>query len=112
VKYFFLAADWSVGRVWEFGGLWNATARRRDPDVRRLDLCILEQGQPLWLYQVEDDVLMLEVKPTFSQRNGNGGAIGQVTLKRLIAAEAAIARLAAAERVLCAADLHALEVGG
>jgi hypothetical protein len=43
----------------------------------------------LWLYQVEDSVLMVEVKPEGEVRQ----AIGQVVLKRLISADQAIERL-------------------
>jgi hypothetical protein len=43
----------------------------------------------LWLYQVEDSVLMVEVKPEGEVRQ----AIGQVVLKRLISADQVIERL-------------------
>jgi hypothetical protein len=90
VKYFFLSDGWSIGRVWEFGGLWNELAWRRPPQIRQLKLSIWEQGERLWLYQVEDDVLMVEVKPPADQAS----SIGQVVLKRLITADQAIERLA------------------
>ncbi|WP_204102350.1 MULTISPECIES: hypothetical protein [Spirulina sp. CCY15215] len=97
MKYFFLSAGWQVGRVWELGGIWNEIAWRRRPQIRRLSLGIVEQGETLWLYQVEDAVLMLEVKPSeISER----GAIAQVILKRLIDAEQAVQKLATAETVL------------
>jgi hypothetical protein len=89
VKYFFLSDGWTVGRVWEFGGLWNEGIWRRKPDIQRLEIYILEQGEKLLLYRVEDAVLMVEVMPTAptdeSPRN-----IGQVVLKRLISGDEAI----------------------
>lgn len=87
VKYFFLSDGWSVGRVWELGGLWNETAWRRKPQIERLNICIWENGEKLWLYRVEDEILMVEVKPTESVESSS---IGQVVLKRLITAEQVI----------------------
>ncbi|MEB3312586.1 MAG: hypothetical protein VKL98_00385 [Cyanobacteriota bacterium] len=89
MKYFFLSDGWVTGRVWEFGGLWNEAAWQRRPHIRRLNLSINEQGEVLWLYQVEDSVLMVEVKPEGEVRQ----AIGQVVLKRLISADQVIERL-------------------
>jgi len=83
-KYFFLSDGWTVGRVWESGGLWNEVAWRRKPQIRQLDLCITEADERLRLYQVEDAILMVEVKPN-SQQSPN--SIGQVVLKRLMDAE-------------------------
>ena len=84
-----------VGRVWEFGGLWNEQSWRRKPELTRLPLGIIEQGERLWLYQVEEAVLMVEVRPTQS----SASSISNVVLKRLIGAEQAIARLAQAGTV-------------
>ncbi|MGB3135892.1 MAG: hypothetical protein WBG38_08015 [Nodosilinea sp.] len=92
MKYFFLSDGWITGRVWEFGGLWNELAWQRKPHMRRLSLSIQEQGETLWLYQVEETVLMVEVKP----ESATSGSIGQVVLKRLITAEQVIDRLCAA----------------
>lgn len=89
MKYFFLSDGWVTGRIWEFGGLWNEAAWQRRPHIRRLSLSINEQGEVLWLYQVEDSVLMVEVKPEGEIRQ----AIGQVVLKRLISADQVIERL-------------------
>ncbi len=86
-----------VGRVWEFGGLWNVNAWRREPEIQKMNLCILEQGEKLWLYRVEDAVLMVEVKPTPEAIAKSAQTIGQVVLKRLITAEQAIDRLATAQ---------------
>ena len=93
MKYFFLSDGWTTDRVWEFGGLWNEVAWQRKPHIQKLDLCIKEQSEKLWLFQVEDDVLMVEVKP-----EGNSSQpIGQVVLKRLITAEQVIEKLCQAE---------------
>jgi hypothetical protein len=94
VKYFFLSDGWAVGRVWELGGLWNQAAWRREPEISQLDLCIWENGEKLWLYRVEEAVLMVEVKPTDpAQLDRVSQNIGQVVLKRLISADQAIDRL-------------------
>ena len=97
MKYFFLSDGWTTGRVWEFGGLWNESGWQRKPHIRKLTLCIQEQGETLWLYQVEASVLMVEVKPPRSSpaqgMSGDSRAIGQVVLKRLITAEQVIQRL-------------------
>ncbi|MGF1570326.1 MAG: hypothetical protein ACFCVD_20020 [Nodosilinea sp.] len=92
MKYFFLSDGWITGRIWEFGGLWNEIAWQRKPHIRRLNLSINEQGETLWLYQVEETVLMVEVKPESETR----GDIGQVVLKRLITAEQVIELLCTA----------------
>ncbi len=96
MKYFFLSEGWTTGRVWEFGGLWNELAWQRKPHIRRLNLSITEQGETLWLYQVEETVLMIEVKP----ENQAQSSIGQVVLKRLITAEQVIEHLCSLNRQL------------
>lgn len=88
MKYFFLSDGWAVGRVWETGGLWSEVAWRRKPDIEKMNVAIIEQGEKLWLYRVEEAVLMVEVRPTESaERHPSTQAIGQVVLKRLITAE-------------------------
>lgn len=101
VKYFFLSDGWTTGRVWEFGGLWNEAAWQRKPQIQRLNLTIQEQGEVLWLHQVEETVLMVEVLPQGMARS----SIGQVVLKRLITAEQAIERLSEAQAV-APTELH------
>ncbi|MBD2079665.1 hypothetical protein [Leptolyngbya sp. FACHB-17] len=96
MKYFFLSEGWSVGRVWELGGLWNEVAWRRKPQIEQLELYIWENGEKLRLYRVEQAVLMVEVKPTPAVESG---AIGQVVLKRLITADQAI-------DMICSANLN------
>lgn len=101
MKYFFLSDGWTVGRVWEFGGLWNEAAWRRKPQIEQTNLCILENNEKLWLYRVEDAVLMIEVKPIAPElANPQTRSIGQVVLKRLITAEQAIDLLCKAEMFL------------
>ncbi len=101
MKYFFLSDGWTIGRVWELGGLWNEAAWRREPDIRQMDLCIWENGEKLWLYRVEDAVLMVEVRPTEqAQIDSATKSIGQVVLKRLISGDQAIDLLCAAQRML------------
>ncbi|HEY9603532.1 MAG TPA: hypothetical protein V6C85_18090 [Allocoleopsis sp.] len=97
MKYFFLSDGWVVGRVWEFGGLWDINVWRREPEIQPMNLCILEQGEKLWLYRVEDAVLMVEVKPTPKASPEYAQTIGQVVLKRLIDADQALERLANAQ---------------
>lgn len=103
MKYFFLSEGWIIARVWEFGGLWNETTWRRKPDIKRLNLGIFESGQKLWLYGVEDAVLMVEVKPTAVTPDSTP-TIGQVVLKRLITAEQVIERLNSVESLFPASD--------
>jgi hypothetical protein len=101
VKYFFLTEGWRIGRVWEDTGLWDTSAWRRQPDLEKLPLCILEQGEKLWLYQVEDAVLMIEVNPpNVGDQGVSIRTIGQVVLKRLITAEQAIERLCVVEQIV------------
>lgn len=99
MKYFFLSDGWTFARVWEFGGLWNENVWQRKPEIRNLNIGIVEQGETLWLYRAEEAVLMIEVRPTDSV-SGNARSIGQVVLKRLISADRAIERLATAEKVI------------
>lgn len=83
-----------MGRVWEQGGAWQGRGQRQKHQIRPLNLGIQEAQEVLWLHAVEENVLMVEVIPgeTISDRS-----LGQVILRRLIDAEAAIARLATAE---------------
>nr|WP_016868822.1 hypothetical protein [Fischerella sp. FACHB-380] len=94
VKYFFLSEGWTIGRVWASEGLWQITAWRRQPDIQRMNICLLEQGEVMWLYRVEDAVITVEVKPITSPQTGiSSQAIGQVILRRLMSAEQVIERL-------------------
>jgi hypothetical protein len=96
VKYFFLAQGWEIARVWEFSGLWNEGIWQRKPQIQRLSLGIEQQQEKLWLYQVEDSIVTIEVKPS-QELTSSTPTIGQVLLKRLIAAEQVIEVLAEAE---------------
>ena len=79
-----------MARVWGPQGLWNVAAWRRQPQIERMELCIVEKGERLWLHRAEDAVLMLEVK---AESSDAGSGIGQVVLKRLMDAEAVLLRL-------------------
>ncbi|MDX2232044.1 MAG: hypothetical protein NW220_20580 [Leptolyngbyaceae cyanobacterium bins.349] len=98
MKYFFLSDGWIIGRIWELGGLWNESAWRRKPQIQQMELCIWENGEKLWLYRVEDAVLMLEVKPGQAISEAATKNIGQVVLKRLITADQAIDLLCASQK--------------
>lgn len=104
MKYFFLLDGWNVGRVWEFGGLWNRSVWKRLPNIHRTNVQIIENGETLWMYWVEDAVLMVEVLPDPNFAHSQDGSnmannIGQVVLKRLITAEQAIERLTKAQQL-------------
>lgn len=98
VKYFFLSDGWTYGRVWEFGGLWDRASWRRKPEIKRLNCGIVQQEETLWLYEVEDAVLMVEVQPLSNPEDVNS-SIGQVVLKRLITAEQVIEMLTRSQLV-------------
>ena len=95
MKYFFLSEGWTVSRVWASDGLWQIAAWRRQPDIQKLNICLVENNELLWLYRVEDAVLTVEVKPTTAALANT--TIGQVVLKRLMTAEQVIERLGTAE---------------
>ena len=97
MKYFFLSDGWTYGRVWEFGGLWDQVSWGRKPEIKRLNFGTIKQGETLWLYAVEDAVLMVEVKP--QPKTQAASSIGQVLLKRLITAEQAIEILTRSEAI-------------
>ncbi|BAY24121.1 hypothetical protein NIES2100_39140 [Calothrix sp. NIES-2100] len=84
-----------MSRVWASDGLWQITAWRRQPDIQKLNICLVENNEFLWLYRVEEAVLTVEVKPTTAALTNN--SIGQVVLKRLMTAEQVIERLGTAE---------------
>ena len=97
MKYFFLSEGWTYDRVWEFGGLWDQYSWGRKPEIKRLDCGIHQQDEVLWLYAVEDAVLMIEVKPQANTQTAS--IIGQVVLRRLIGAEQVIDMLASSESI-------------
>jgi hypothetical protein len=103
VKYFFLSEGWIIGRVWASQGLWQVTAWRRQPDIQRLNLSLIEENEVLWLYRVEDAILTIEVKPTEPSQIAS---IGQVVLKRLMTAEQVIHRLETAEAKCHLQNIH------
>lgn len=93
VKYFFLSEGWTVGRVWASDGLWQAAAWRREPNIQKMNFCLVEKDEMLYLYQVEDAILTIEVKPIDSLQVANHKTIGQVVIKRLMSAEQILERL-------------------
>ncbi|EGK83998.1 hypothetical protein MicvaDRAFT_0311 [Microcoleus vaginatus FGP-2] len=94
VKYFFLSDGWKVGRVWGVGGEWSHAAWRRAPDIQQLNLCLSDRNEKMWLYRVEDAVLMVEVQPAVRPDPADPAKnIGNVTLTRLIDAEQVLERL-------------------
>jgi hypothetical protein len=87
--------------VWEFGGLWDhASSWRRPPQIEGLNIGILEGEQVLWLCELEEAVIMVEVAPKSVEIADTVPTIGQVVLKRLISAEQALEILQNAEEVL------------
>jgi hypothetical protein len=103
VKYFFLTEGWTVGRVWGVEGLWNELAWRRAPQIERMNLCLLESSEKLWLYRVEDPVIMVEVKP-LPEANLPPSTIGQVFIRRLMSGDQVLARLCDSQTVCQMAD--------
>ncbi len=109
MKYFFLSEGWKVGRVWAFDGLWQVTAWRRQPEIQRLNICLVEDNEVMWLYQVEEAIVTVEVEPVLSvARETPPQNIGQVVLKRLISAEQVIERLALASAKCQLQDIHSV----
>ncbi|MCC5640754.1 hypothetical protein LC593_33995 [Nostoc sp. CHAB 5844] len=104
MKYFFLSEGWNIGRVWSSDGLWQITAWRRQPDIQRMNICIVENNELLWLYRTEEAVLTVEVKPSTSEIASQ--TIGQVVLKRLMSAEQVIERLNTAEAKCQLQNIH------
>lgn len=99
MKYFFLSNGWTHERVWELGGLWDTTVWRRKPHIKALNLGLVEQGEVFWLYEVEEAVLMVEVK-AIQETNDINKPFAQVVLKRLINGEQVIQRLCQAEAII------------
>ncbi|MBW4511811.1 MAG: hypothetical protein KME64_35705 [Scytonematopsis contorta HA4267-MV1] len=98
MKYFFLSEGWTVGRVWANGGLWQVAAWRRQPDIQRINICLLENSEVFWLYRVEEEIMTVEVKPMPQlQIDTTNRGIGQVVIKRLMTAEQVLERLGTAE---------------
>ncbi|QLE54081.1 hypothetical protein [Nostoc sp. TCL26-01] len=104
MKYFFLSEGWIIGRVWASDGLWQITAWRRPPDIQRLNICLVENNELMWLYRTEEVVITVEVKPITSSTVSQ--TIGQVVLKRLITAEQVIERLGTAEAKCHLQNIH------
>ncbi|MTF40229.1 hypothetical protein [Cyanobacterium aponinum] len=99
MKYFFLTAGWTYNRIWERSGLWNEMVWRRQPHIKSLPLGIVENDQTLWLYEVEDIIMMVEVSP-LSDNVKFDKNIGQVVLKRLIDSDQVLDTLIKAQKVV------------
>ena len=105
MKYFFLSEGWAVGQVWTVGGLWSETAWRRAPDIKKMTLCLQDKNEKMWLYQVEDAVLMVEIYPTpEAYQSTSSQNIGNVVLTRLINAEKVLEYLCQTSAI-CQANL-------
>jgi len=98
MKYFFLTDGWTYNRIWERGGIWDEKAWRRKPHLQCLPLGMIENNQVLWLYEVEDNVIMVEVIP-ISETIRQSSNIGQVVLKRLMDAAQVIDTLLKAQQI-------------
>ena len=72
---------------------------KRSPEITKLNCGIVQQGETLWLYQVEDAVIMVEVLPE-DKEELSSSSIGQVVLKRLITAEQAIEMLHQVDKIV------------
>ncbi|MGI0480897.1 hypothetical protein ACN4EE_08900 [Geminocystis sp. CENA526] len=98
MKYFFLTEGWTHNRIWERGGIWNETVWRRKPHIQSLPLGMIENNQVLWLNEVEDNIIMVEVMP-ISETLRQSSNIGQVVLKRLIDSDQVIETLLKAQQI-------------
>ncbi|WP_017295475.1 hypothetical protein [Geminocystis herdmanii] len=98
MKYFFLAEGWTHNRIWERGGIWNNTVWRRQPHIQCLPVGMIENNQVMWLNEVEDNVIMVEVVP-ISETMRQSSNIGQVVLKRLIDSDQVIQTLLKAQQI-------------
>jgi hypothetical protein len=98
MKYFFLTEGWTHNRIWERGGIWNETVWRRKPHIKSLPLGMIENNQVLWLNEVEDNIIMVEVMP-ISETLRQSSNIGQVVLKRLIDSDQVIETLLKAQQI-------------
>lgn len=98
MKYFFLADGWTYNRIWERGGIWNEAVWRRKPHIQSLVLGMIENNQVMWLNEVEDNVIMVEVVP-ISETMRQSSNIGQVVLKRLIDSDQVIETLLKAQQI-------------
>ncbi len=99
MKYFFLTEGWSYQRVWGDTGIWNENVWRRKPHIKALNLAIVENDEALWLHEVEDAVLMVEVIPVTENARKKSN-FSQVVLKRLINCEQVIQTLTKAHQII------------
>ena len=99
MKYFFLTEGWSYQRIWGKSGIWNEMVWRRTPHIKALNIAIVDNNETLWLHEVEDAVLMVEVIPRTETARQKSN-IGQVVLKRLMNSEQVIQTLTQAQTII------------
>ncbi len=99
MKYFFLTEGWHYQRIWGKNGIWDETVWRRKPSIKSLNLGIIQNNETLWLHEVEDEVLMVEVIPVsdIAKQKSN---FGQVVLKRLINCQQVLQTLSKAQNII------------
>ncbi|WP_197530024.1 hypothetical protein [Gloeobacter violaceus] len=90
--------------MWDSAGVWDDLVQRRKPQLERINLGIIEQGETFWLYRTEEAVVMVEVKRTEQTTNPAVQGIAQVLLKRLIDARETLERLSKAEVIFNACE--------
>nr|WP_228014708.1 hypothetical protein [Fortiea sp. LEGE XX443] len=86
--------------------MWQITAWRRQPDIQRMNICLVENTELLWLHSTEEAVITIEVKPTKPEITNH--TIGKVVLKRLMSAEQIIERLNMAEAKCQLQNIHSV----
>ncbi len=99
MKYFFLTEGWTHKRIWGNSGIWSEIVWRRKPYIKALNIAIVENNETLWLHEVEDAVLMVEVIPV-TETARQKSSFGQVVLKRLINSEQVIQTLTKAQQII------------
>jgi hypothetical protein len=99
MKYFFLTEGWGHQRIWSNSGIWNEIVWRRKPYIKALNIGIVENDEILWLHEVEDAVLMVEVIP-LTEMAQQKSSFKQVVLKRLINCEQVIQTLTKACKII------------
>jgi hypothetical protein len=99
MKYFFLTEGWSYKRIWGNNGIWEEAVWRRKPHITLLNIAIVENNEILWLHEVEDAILMVEVIPV-TEKAKETAPFAQVMLKRLIDCEQVIQTLSNAPKII------------
>ncbi|MEM7556285.1 MAG: hypothetical protein AAF378_19725 [Cyanobacteria bacterium P01_A01_bin.84] len=106
-----MSEGWTIGRVWGTEGLWEIAAWRRQPDINKINVCIARKDEILWLHQVEEIIVMIEVIPTQTSLKINAANnIGNVVLKRLMNADQVIQHLAIARSKCYLQDIQSRDI--